>query len=250
MKCSARPTASNGDAVNRALIPAVLLFVSLAALAGQGTMEVRAGDFRAAAESYVAGLPVREGTRYAVECRDLPDSIAVPRGSLRLEVDAAATPVLRGRVGLAVVVSVDGVTVRRVVVPALIRTFADVLLASRTLDARAAVAPGDVRTANVESTEWTRRPVADAAALAGKRTKRFIAEGSILFEELFEPVPLVGHGDPVTLRASTAGVSVSTGAVALEDGVAGSIITVKTAYTHERIRARVIGAGLVAALEQ
>jgi flagella basal body P-ring formation protein FlgA len=213
-------------------------------------MFVRAAELRGAVEAYVGGLPAQDGSEYAVECRDVPDSIAVPRGSLRLRVDASATPVLRGRVGLAVEIAVDGVTVRRVVVAVIVRTYASVLVATRMLDARARVAPADVRSARLESTEWTRRPVGDAGSLGGKRTKRLIAEGAVLFEELFEPVPLVAHGDPVTLRAASPGVSISTGAVALEDGIAGSVITVKTSYTHERIRARVVGAGVVEPLEE
>jgi flagellar basal body P-ring formation protein FlgA len=245
MRCSARQTASNGDTVTRAIISALLLVVSASASAATGTAYVHASDLRSAVESYVASLPVRDGSEYAVECRDVPDSIALPSGTLRLRVDPTATPVLRGRVGIAVEIAVDGVTVRRVVVPALIRTFAGVLLSTRRLDARAPVGPGDVRSARVESTEWTRRPVTDAASLSGKRTRRFIAEGSVLFEELFEQVPLVAHGDPVTLRASSTGVTVSTGAVAMEDGVAGSVITVKASYTHERIKARIVGPALV-----
>ena len=245
MKCSARPTASNGETVKRALITALILAASAGALAGPGTLFVRGADLRSAVEAFVAGLPARDGTVYAVECRDVPDSILVAAGLLRLRVDPSATPILRGRVGLAVEIAVDGVTVRRVVVPALIRTFTSALLSARRLDARACVSAADVRSERVESTGWTRRPLADAASLEGKRTRRFIAEGSVLFEELFEPVPLVAHGDPVTLRAASIGVTVSTGAVAMEDGIAGSVITVRAPYTHERIRARVVGPGVV-----
>jgi flagella basal body P-ring formation protein FlgA len=45
-------------------------------------------------------------------------------------------------------------------------------------------------------------------------------------------------------------VRVSTGAQALEDGRMGSIITVRASHTRERLRARVTGAGVVAALEE
>jgi flagellar basal body P-ring formation protein FlgA len=213
-------------------------------------MFLRALDLRGAVESYVAGVPAREGTEIAVECRDLPDSIAIPAGSLRLRVDPAATPVLRGRVALAVEVAVDGVTVRRVVVAVFVRTYASVLLTTRQLDARIPVGPEDVRSARVETTEWSRRPVIDLASIADKRTKRILAEGSVLYEELLEQVPLVARGDRVSLRAASMGVRVSTGATALEDGRMGSIITVRASHTRERLRARVTGAGVVAALEE
>jgi len=198
----------------------------------------------------VAGLPVREGCTRTVECRDLPDSVAVPSGNLRLVVDPAATPVLRGHVALALEVIVDGVTVRRVVVAAFVRTYAPVLLTTRPLDARAAVAAGDVRSARIETTDWSRRPVADTSALAGMRTKRIIAEGSVLFEELLEQVPLVARGDCVMLRAAAKGVCISTGAVALEDGRMGAVISVKASCTRDRLRGRVIDAGIVEALDE
>ena len=198
----------------------------------------------------MSGLPVPEGCAYAVECREIPDSIVVPSGALRLVVDPSATPVLRGHVALALEVIVDGVTVRRVMVAAFVRTYASVLLAARPLDARAPVGPCDVRTARVETTLWPRRAVADTSALAGKRTKRIIAEGSVIFEELLEQVPLVARGDRVTLRAEAKGVCVSIGAVALEDGRLGAVISLKAACTRDRLKGRVIEAGIVEALDE
>ncbi len=250
MKCSALPTTSSGDLVKSILAVASVLLSSVTVCSGSGTMFLRSADLRGAVETYVAGLPAREGIEYAVECRDVPDSIVIPSGILRLAVDPAATPVLRGHVALAVEVAVDGATVRRVLVAAFVRTYAEVLLAGRALDARAAVGANDVRSARVETTEWSRRPVAGVASLAGRRTRRIIAEGSILFEELFEDLPLVARGERVTLRAASKGVSISTGAEALQDGRLGSVITVRASCTRSRLRARVIDAGVVEALEE
>ena len=250
MRCSIRPTASNGDIVTRARLIALILLCSPAAFAGSGTAFLRARDLRAAVESYVARVRGPAGSECAVECRDIPDSIAVPAGRLSLSVDPGATPVVRGRVSLAVEVAVDGVTVRRVLVPVLVRTYDSVLLSGRTLGARVPVGPDDVRSARLESTGWRSRPVPNTASLAGKRTKRILAEGAVLFEDLFEPVPVIAHGDRVTLRAASCGVCISTGAVALEDGLLGSVIFVKASHTHERLRARVIDAGVVSAVEE
>ncbi len=250
MRCSAPPTGYSGDTVKRSLSIFLVVLCSVTAHAGSGTMFLRAAALRASVEAYIAGLPVREGCSYAVECRDIPDSIAVPSGSLRLVVDPAATPVLRGHVALALEVIVDGVTVRRVMVAAFVRTYANVLLTTRRLDARAAVGAGDVRSERVETTEWPRRPVADTLGLAGMRTKRIIAEGSVLFEELLGQVPLVARGDRVTLRAAAKGVCISTGAMALEDGGPGAVISVKASCTRDRLRGRVIGAGIVEALDE
>ena len=234
--------------------PAVMIVLAflwaVSAPAGTGTVVLRGADLRSAVEAYIGGLPARAGYGYSVECRDVPDSVRVPSGSLRLVVDPGATPVLRGHVALALQVVVNGVVVQRILVAALVRTYADVLLAGRPLAARVAVGPDDVRCARVETTEWSRRPVTDTARLAGRRTKRIIAEGSVLFEELLEPVPFVVHGEPVTLRAVQQGVSISTGAVALEDGVEGSVISVRASWTRERLKARVVARGVVAALEE
>ena len=107
-----------------------------------------------------------------------------------------------------------------------------------------------MRRARVETTEWARRAVGDSLWLEGRRTKRIIAEGSVLFEELVEQVPLVARGDRVTIRAASKGVCISTVAVAMEDGRLGSVITVRAAHTRDRLKARVTGAGVVASLEE
>jgi len=227
----------------------MLAAFALGAAAAQ-TGWVRPAALRAAVEDYCRSLPHREGEEIVLECRDVPDSIRVPAGLLRLSVDEGATPVLRGHVLFAVEASVDGIVARRVVVPALIRTFDSVLVAARQLEAHAAVAREDVRWARVETTNWIWRPVEDPARLDGKRTKRIVAEGSALCEEFLEDVPVIEHGETVTLRAIAGGVSVATAAVALEDGREGSVITVRVAHAHDRVRARVTGPGQVQALDE
>ncbi|HTS00398.1 MAG TPA: flagellar basal body P-ring formation chaperone FlgA [Bacteroidota bacterium] len=212
------------------------------------TALVRSAELRDAVEEYCRSLPHRG--EIALEWRDVPDSIRVPAGALRLDVDAAACRALRGYVGFAVEVTVDGTVARRVIVPALLRTFDTVLVAVRQIPARAPVTPDDVRPERVETTQWIGRPVNGFGQLAGMRTKRIVAEGSALCEEFLEEVPLVEHGDHVTLRAVAGGVAVATGAVALEDGRAGSVITVRAAHARERLRARVTGPGQVQVLEE
>jgi len=209
---------------------------------------VRSARLRAAVEEYCLSLPHRG--EIVLECRDVPDSLRVPAGSLRLSVDAGATQALRGHVSFAVEIAVDGLVTRRVIVAALIRTYDTVLVAARQLGARAAIGPDDVRPVRMETTQWIGRPLTGLAQVAGKRTKRIVGEGSALSEEFLEDIPLVEHGDHVTLRAVAGGVSVVTGAVALEDGRAGSVITVRLANARERLRVRVTGAGQVQALEE
>jgi len=218
--------------------------------AAPGTSLVRSPELRAAVEEYGRSLPRREGEEIVLEYRDVPDSISVPAGRVHLRVDAGATQILRGHVAFAVEVAVEGAVVRRIIVPALLRTYDTVLVATRQLLARAAVGPGDVRSARMETTQWIWRPVTGAGQLAGKRTKRIVGEGSALCEEFFEDVPLVQHGDYVTLRAVAGAVAVATGAVALEDGRAGSVIMVRAQGARERLRARVTGPGQVQALEE
>ena len=227
---------------------AFLVLQCAAGAAAPETALLRAARLRAAVEDYCASLPRREGEEIVLECRDVPDSVRIPAGSLRLSVDAAATSVLRGHVSFAVEVAVEGVVVRRILVAALVRTYDTVLVATRPLAARALVGPDDVRETRVETTQWIWRPVTDRARLAGRRAKRIIGEGSALCEEFLEEVPLVQHGEFVTLRAVAGGVSVATGAVALEDGCAGSVILVRAERAHDRLRARVTGPGQVQAL--
>jgi len=218
--------------------------------ASAGTSVVGGSRLREVVEAFVAQQSLRPGEERRVEYRALPDSIPVPDGNVSLAVDPSSAPVLRGYVALAVDVSVGSKYVCRVLVQVLVHTFAPALLATKFLEAHSTIGKDDVRVATVETTQWKHTALGTLDELGGRRTRRIIPEGGVLYEDCLEEIPLVKSGDHVMLKTASKSVRISTDAVALQDGIAGKIISVKTAYTHSRIKARVLGSGIVETLEQ
>ncbi|HSQ74157.1 MAG TPA: flagellar basal body P-ring formation chaperone FlgA, partial [Bacteroidota bacterium] len=81
--------------------------------------------------------------------------------------------------------------------------------------------------------------VLDTATLAGTRTRRIVAQGSILYEDLFEPVPLVMQGNRVNVRVRAGSVTLTAEGVAREDGRKGDLIDVSVQGRGERLKAQV-----------
>jgi flagella basal body P-ring formation protein FlgA len=95
-------------------------------------------------------------------------------------------------------------------------------------------------------TTLLQRAVVGQEILGTLRTKRIVQLGSILFEDLFEPVPLVLQGDPVKVHVRSGHVRLSVDGVAREDGVQGEYIFVRVPGHGDRLRARVADARTVA----
>jgi flagella basal body P-ring formation protein FlgA len=124
-------------------------------------------------------------------------------------------------------------------VTALIRTYGNVLVAIRMIPWRTTPTPEDYRILRMETTFLSRPVVMDSASLSGNRTRRIVSQGSILYEDLFEPVPLVMQGDKVNVRVRAGSVTLTAEGVAREDGCRGDMIDVSVQGRGERLKARV-----------
>ena len=228
------------------LFVAILVFLSAAA------------DGGAFADTWIRGAELREAVRVALTAqlagggeeteiafRAVPDSIAAPSPDYSLRVNVAEPGRLKGVVGIAVDVETGGRTVRRIAMTVVIRTYAKVLVAARILQRHMTPVPEDVRLVRMETT-LLQRAMVEQEMLGTLRTKRIVQLGSILFEDLFEPVPLVLQGDRVQVRVRSGNVILSVEGVAREDGSHGEYIFVRVPGHGDRLRARVADARTVA----
>lgn len=225
---------------NPAIIAAVALCIAWlcngTAFAG-GPGVVRAEEFREAVRLYLAQ---REGAcmeRADLSFRSVPDSIGVPSPGYDLRVGMGSSTRARGPVGFVVEVVVGGQAVHRCMVTAVIRTYDTVLVADRTIPR--AVLPGadDVRRIRIETTGIDRATVAAMEDLWGKRTRRVITRGSILYTDLFEDMPLVHQGSPVSVRVTAGPVSVTAEGIACQDGRIGECIEITVPGKTGRLKA-------------
>jgi flagella basal body P-ring formation protein FlgA len=186
--------------------------------------------------AYIADRLAGENEEIEVEFRSMPGNLAFHGSSLQLRVDESAIQQLKGPTSVVVEVFDDGRIKTRLVVSCVVRTFAHVLVTTKQINRHASVASDGVRRIRMETTYLRQRLVRDSEALASQRAKRFIAAGSILYEDMFEPVPLVLKGDNVILTVLAGGVRLSTRGVAAEDGWKGDRITVRREGSNVALR--------------
>lgn len=177
--------------------------------------------------SYIAEHLEGENDEVEVEIRSTPGDLTCIGNSVQIRVDESAVHRLKGPTSVVVEIVDEGRVKSRVVVSCVVRTFAHVLISTKQINRHATVKPDVIRRVRMETTYLRQRPIRDPETLSSQRAKRFIAAGSILYEEMFEPMPLVLKGDSVTLTISARGVRLSTRVVAGEDGWKGNIITVR-----------------------
>jgi flagellar basal body P-ring formation protein FlgA len=80
----------------------------------------------------------------------------------------------------------------------------------------------------------------DVAFPAGKRTKRFLPQGTVLSGGMLEPLPAVRGGSAVTVIVRGGSIRLTASGIARQDGWVGDMIDVQRTHSHERVRARVI----------
>ena len=216
----------------------VMAIVSAPAAAGDA-FTVRPDDVREAVRAYVAARTSEEHEKSELTFRSVPDSVRVKSADYQLHVESGTSTKLKGAVAFVVTIESGGMIVQRCMVSTFIRTYADVFVATRMIPWRTTVSPDDYRLLRMETTFMDRPVVLDTAMLAGTRTRRIVAQGSILYEDLFEPVPLVLQGDRVNVRVHAGAVTLTAEGVAREDGRKGDLIDVQVQGRGERLKAQV-----------
>ncbi len=228
------------NVAKRTIILAAVLCAAclVAAPAPAGGIRVlRAEDLRDAVRLYLAQ---REGTaaeRLDLSFRSVPDSIGINAETFVLRVGMGSSTRARGPLGFVVEVVVDGQTVHRCMVTAVIRTYDTVLVADRTIPRAVTPAADDLRLLRIETTGIDRALVAALDDLAGRRTRRVITRGSILYADLFEGVPLIRQGSPVSVRVTSGSVSITAEGIACQDGRIGELIEITVPGKAGRLKA-------------
>jgi flagella basal body P-ring formation protein FlgA len=121
-----------------------------------------------------------------------------------------------------------------------------VYVAERTIARKVTPGCDDVRKLRLETTGIERSLVTDVDELSGKRSRRVISRGSILYEDLFEDQPLVHQGSQVHVRVHSGPVCITTDGIACQDGTFGQLIEVAVQGKAGRVKARVADSRTVA----
>jgi flagella basal body P-ring formation protein FlgA len=207
---------------------------------------VRAGDLRDAVQRFLAQRDARAAELMELSFRSVPDSIPVDVPEFSLRVAAGTVTRMRGPLAFTVEVVAGHRTVHRCMVTAIIRTYDTVLVADRAIERRATPGPDEVRMLRLETTGMDRVFMTGMDDLSGKRSRRTIARGSILYEDMFEGQPLVHQGAQVNVRVHSGPVCITTDGIACQDGMFGQLIEVTVQGKAGRVKARVADSRTVA----
>jgi flagella basal body P-ring formation protein FlgA len=191
----------------------------------------------ASARAFFAG----DEDEVRLEALQVPRSIALRGSRSRLLAPQGDASTIAGSVRLALVEDIGGIQHHVAWITLAVRRFATVLVAARNLCLHEVLSGEDILQERRETTLLGRGVLGDPSALEGKRTQRVIAEGSILFDTMFEPEPVVVHGQQLRLRVLAGAVVLTLPVVAREDGCLGETISVQKVGSSERLMATVAG---------
>ena len=126
-----------------------------------------------------------------------------------------------------------------------VERFDDVLILKENVD-RNQIITEDLVTTGLRSVNWAKREKAVSMNEAlGKRTKRMLIKGRVLFESMLEKAPVVERGQLATLIVYSKNMSITMPVVACENAGIGQEIKVKNESTDKYYRAIVQDDGTV-----
>ncbi len=151
-----------------------------------------------------------------------------------------------GLTSVAVRVLADGAVVQTVPLVVQVTLHRQAIVAKHAINQGATVRPSDVSLVSVSVSRLDRGSLNDLAAVVGQRAKRFVSVGSLIESDWLEQVPLVHRGQLVTLSSVSGGIRVVTSGKAIEAGLLGDVITIRS-VTDRRVSfdAVVVGPGAV-----
>jgi flagella basal body P-ring formation protein FlgA len=205
-----------------------------------GASIVPRAEFENVVERFILDRYMSTPTAATVEFRSVPDDISVRGHDYVLRVSESTAATLSGNVSLPVEVVADGRQEYVCMVSVRVRTFDTVLVAGRQLGKHQRIELSDVRRVRIETTGLRGMALRSEEALAGLRCARIITAGSVLTEDIVEPVPDVLQGSTVKLVVKGKNFTFSSNAIAGEDGMKGEQIIVRRVGSPGRLQARVV----------
>lgn len=181
--------------------------------------------------------------RYEIRINPLDPRLrlATCDSDLTQSLESPAQPV--GRV--TVRVSCEGSSPWTVFVPAQVRLFRQIIVASRPLRRDAVLGPADVALVEQDVGPLSRGYLTSAEQAIGKKLTRPLQTDQVLTPTSLQLAESIRRGDQVVIGARSGTINVRMPGEALSDGALGEQISVRNQGSQRVVRARVIGPGQV-----
>lgn len=181
--------------------------------------------------------------RHEVEVNRLDPRLRLARCDVPLttKLESPAQPVGRTTVR----VSCEGTSPWSVFVPAQVRLYREVIVASRPLQRDSVLGPADVTLAERDVGLLNQGYLTELDQAVGNKLTRAIQPHQVITPNQVSLAEIVRKGDQVVISAKNAAINVRMPGEALEAGALGTQIRVKNIRSGRTIKARVVGAAHV-----
>ncbi|MEW6745873.1 MAG: flagellar basal body P-ring formation chaperone FlgA [Planctomycetota bacterium] len=214
------------------------------------TRVVTKDEILSAARQFLERDLGREGERIELRFDHSLADIRVPHGSgsYELAVEGAEVTTAASTARVRVSVLVDDAVLDSVPLSFEVHRYAPVVVADAPVARDADLAAAALIVREDEITRLRGTPARSLGELAGRKARRAISRGEMLFlEDTFVP-PVVKRGELVTVLYRKAGLSVEARGIARGEGAAGDVVTILNVDSQKALRCRVEGPGVVSVL--
>lgn len=160
---------------------------------------------------------------------DLPVDVSVEESA------SAKTLFPRGHIQLQLIAKQRDRAVR-IPLSCMIKITAPVAIARHAVIRGKVIDSNDIELTRVDISDFGPDPYYKIEDLVGQKAVRTISQGSIFFNRLLAPIPVVSKGDQLAIKVDKGNVRISVLAIARENGGIGQKIWVENATTHRLVR--------------
>jgi flagella basal body P-ring formation protein FlgA len=164
---------------------------------------------------------------------------------MRLQVRTPKQTDWLGSVHFTVSIFVGDNIVRKIIVPAYIEIWDDVLLTAKPLGRGQPITPDCIKTVRMNLAKAPKNAILSKERVMGRRAKRSIGANRILCRNQVEVLPVVKRGDLVQVVARSTALNISTKGMARESGGPGERIRVQNMSSKRIIYAQILDAQTV-----
>ncbi len=191
------------------------------------------------------GLPPRVQEITVENFSSRPARIVLPAGELLCRPAGMADASTPGRKTLVVALHVNNEKQGEVTLAGDLHFWGTVVLLARPLARRALLGEQDITTDFRDISMLGEDLITDPQQVIGKKLKKGLRQGALLFAGLLDTPNIVKRGDRVTILSRRAGLEVTVPGEAKDAGAAGEMVRVKNSMSRRVVPARVVAAGLV-----
>jgi len=189
-------------------------------------------------DAFVAAMPRPKGMVRHWEISRAPAEILVPAVPHSLEL-AFAGAKRKGKVDLTLDIRDERRVLRHLPLTINLRVEEPVLVATQRIDHGEALTPANTKVETRETTQFNESVMGDPARMLGRLSKVTLNPGRVVTPLVVAIPPVVKRGQEAKIVYRNGSVSVTSGAVCRQDGLAGQIIIAKSLASQRLVRVRV-----------